>query len=281
MKGGKTGIFGGAGVGKTVIIQELIYRVASQHGGYSVFAGVGERSREGNDLWVEMQHSGVINKTVMVFGQMNEPPGVRLRVGLTGLTMAEYFRDQGQDVLLFIDNIFRFVMSGSEVSALWAACPRRWATSRRCRARWASCRSASRRRGGAPSPRCRPYMCRPMTTLTRLRSRRSLTWTPRSHFERSIAEQGLYPAVDPLASNSRILDPQVVGKDTTTRRATCSVCCSATRATGYHRHPGPGRVERGRPPDGRSSAPHSAVPVSAHVRGRRLYQPQRYVCAYP
>ncbi|NLE76987.1 MAG: F0F1 ATP synthase subunit beta, partial [Chloroflexi bacterium] len=122
-KGGKTGVFGGAGVGKTVIIQELIRSIATEHGGYSVFAGVGERSREGNDLWDEMKHSGVIDKTVMVLGQMNEPPGVRLRVALTGLTMAEYFRDQGQDVLLFIDNIFRFVMSGSEVSALLGRMP--------------------------------------------------------------------------------------------------------------------------------------------------------------
>ncbi|PWH17920.1 MAG: F0F1 ATP synthase subunit beta, partial [Ardenticatenia bacterium] len=122
-KGGKTGVFGGAGVGKTVIIMELIYTLAAEHGGYSVFAGVGERTREGTQLWNEMRESGVIDKTVMVFGQMNEPPGVRLRVGLTGLTMAEYFRDQGRDVLLFIDNIFRFVMSGSEVSALLGRMP--------------------------------------------------------------------------------------------------------------------------------------------------------------
>ncbi len=122
-KGGKIGVFGGAGVGKTTIIQELIRTVATEHGGYSVFCGVGERSREGNDLWLEMKDSGVIAKTVMVFGQMNEPPGVRLRVGLTGLTMAEYFRDEGRDVLLFIDNIFRFVMSGSEVSALLGRMP--------------------------------------------------------------------------------------------------------------------------------------------------------------
>src|SRR5213082_3860301 len=123
VQGGKIGMFGGAGVGKTVIIQEMIYRVAEQHGGLSVFAGVGERTREGNDLWLEMTESGVIEKTALVYGQMNEPPGARLRVGLSGLTMAEYFREQGQDVLLFIDNIFRFVQAGSEVSALLGRMP--------------------------------------------------------------------------------------------------------------------------------------------------------------
>ena len=123
-KGGKTGLFGGAGVGKTVIIQELIHNIASQHGGYSVFSGVGERTREGNDLWLEMKESGVLEKTALVFGQMNEPPGARLRVGLTGLTVAEYFRDEeGRDVLLFIDNIFRFTQAGSEVSALLGRMP--------------------------------------------------------------------------------------------------------------------------------------------------------------
>ena len=149
-RGGKVGLFGGAGVGKTVIIQELIHNLAEEHGGLSAFCGVGERSREGNDLWLEMKESGVLDKTMLVFGQMNEPPGARMRVALSGLTMAEYFRDQeGQDVLLFIDNIFRFVQAGSEVSRCSAGCPRRSATSPRSSPRWDSCRSGSplRRRG--------------------------------------------------------------------------------------------------------------------------------------
>jgi F-type H+-transporting ATPase subunit beta len=157
-KGGKVGLFGGAGVGKTVLIQELIHNLAQEHGGLSAFVGVGERSREGNDLWVEMTESGVIDKTMLVFGQMNEPPGARMRVALSGLTMAEYFRDvEGQDVLLFIDNIFRFVQAGSD------GCPRRWATSRRWRRRWASSRSASPRRARARSPRSRRSTCRRTT----------------------------------------------------------------------------------------------------------------------
>jgi F-type H+-transporting ATPase subunit beta len=163
-KGGKIGLFGGAGVGKTVLIQELINNIATQHGGLSVFAGVGERTREGNDLWIEMSESGVISKTALVYGQMNEPPGARLRVALSGLTMAEYFRDvENQDVLLFIDNIFRFTQAGSEVSALLAACRARWATSRPWPRRWASCRSASRRPRRARSRRCRRSTCPPTT----------------------------------------------------------------------------------------------------------------------
>src|SRR5512147_2520314 len=161
-KGGKTGLFGGAGVGKTVIIMELINNVAKQHGGYSVFAGVGERTREGNDLWVEMKESGVISKAALVYGQMNEPPGARLRVGLSALTVAEYFRDtMGQDVLLFVDNIFRFTQAGSEVSALLGRLP--WATSLPWGRKWARCRSASPPRRRAPSPRCRPSMCQRTT----------------------------------------------------------------------------------------------------------------------
>ena len=155
-KGGKIGLFGGAGVGKTVIIMELINNIATQHGGLSVFSGVGERTREGNDLYNEMKESGVINKTALVYGQMNEPPGARMRVALSGLTMAEYFRDrENQDVLLFIDNIFRFTQAG--------ACPAPWATSRPWPPRWARCRSASPPPRRAPSPPCRRSMC-PRTT---------------------------------------------------------------------------------------------------------------------
>ncbi len=212
-KGGKTGIFGGAGVGKTVIIQELIRNIATEHGGYSVFAGVGERSREGNDLWYEMKHSGVLDKTVMVFGQMNEPPGVRLRVGLTGLTMAEYFRDEGRDVLLFIDNIFRFVMSGSEVSALLGRMPSAVGYQPTLSTEMGELqeRITSTSRGSITSMQA-VYVPAddytdpaPVTTFAHLDATISL--------ERSIAEQGLYPAVDPLASTSRILDPRIVGQE--------------------------------------------------------------------
>ena len=213
MRGGKTGIFGGAGVGKTVIIQELIHRVATEHGGYSVFSGVGERSREGNDLWNEMRESGVIDKTVMVFGQMNESPGVRLRVGLTGLTMAEYFRDQGMDVLLFIDNIFRFVMSGSEVSALLGRMPSAVGYQPTLASEMGELqeRITSTRRGSITSMQA-VYVPAddytdpaPVATFAHLDATIAL--------ERSIAEQGIYPAVDPLNSTSRILDPLIVGQD--------------------------------------------------------------------
>ncbi|MBC7223156.1 MAG: F0F1 ATP synthase subunit beta [Anaerolineae bacterium] len=212
-KGGKTGIFGGAGVGKTVIIMELIRSIATEHGGYSVFSGVGERSREGNDLWYEMRESGVIDKTVMVFGQMNEPPGVRLRVGLTGLTMAEYFRDQGQDVLLFIDNIFRFVMSGSEVSALLGRMPSAVGYQPTLAQEMGELqeRITSTRKGSITSMQA-VYVPAddytdpaPVATFAHLDATIAL--------ERSIAEQGLYPAVDPLASTSRILDPRIVGEE--------------------------------------------------------------------
>ena len=211
-KGGKTGIFGGAGVGKTVIIQELIHNIATVHGGYSVFSGVGERSREGNDLLREMTESGVIDKTVMVFGQMNEPPGVRLRVGLTGLTMAEYFRDEGRDVLLFIDNIFRFVMSGSEVSALLGRMPSAVGYQPTLGHEMGELqeRITSTRKGSITSMQA-VYVPAddytdpaPVATFAHLDATIAL--------ERSIAAQGLYPAVDPLASTSRILDPNIVGQ---------------------------------------------------------------------
>lgn len=213
VKGGKVAIFGGAGVGKTVLIQELIHNVAEVHGGVSVFAGVGERSREGNDLWREMKESGVIDKTALVFGQMNEPPGARLRVALTGLTMAEYFRDEErQDVLLFIDNIFRFAQAGSEVSALLGRIPSAVGYQPTLASEMGELqeRITSTKKGSVTSVQA-VYVPAddytdpaPVATFAHLDSSISL--------ERSIAEQGLYPAVDPLASNSRILEPGVVGR---------------------------------------------------------------------
>jgi len=213
VKGGKVAIFGGAGVGKTVLIQELIHNVAEVHGGVSVFAGVGERSREGNDLWLEMKESGVIEKTALVFGQMNEPPGSRLRVALTGLTMAEYFRDEeGQDVLLFIDNIFRFAQAGSEVSALLGRIPSAVGYQPTLASEMGELqeRITSTKKGSITSVQA-VYVPAddytdpaPVATFAHLDSSIAL--------ERSIAEQGLYPAVDPLASNSRILEPVVVGE---------------------------------------------------------------------
>jgi F-type H+-transporting ATPase subunit beta len=213
-KGGKVGAFGGAGVGKTVVIMELIRNIATEHGGFSVFAGVGERSREGNDLWHEMRDSGVIDKTVLVFGQMNEPPGVRVRIGFTGLTMAEYFRDvEGQDVLLFIDNIYRYTLAGMEVSALLGRMP-----------------SAV---GYQPTLATEMGALEERITSTKKGSITSFQaiYVPADDYtdpgvatvfghldavvalERSIAEQGLYPAVDPLVSTSRILDPNIVGEE--------------------------------------------------------------------
>ncbi|MBI2328638.1 MAG: F0F1 ATP synthase subunit beta [Chloroflexi bacterium] len=213
-KGGKVGAYGGAGVGKTVIIQELIRNIATEHGGFSVFAGIGERSREGNDLWYEMKESGVIDKTVLVFGQMNEPPAVRLRIGLTGLTMAEYFRDiERQDVLLFIDNIYRYTLAGMEVSALLGRMP-----------------SAV---GYQPTLATEVGELEERITSTKQGSITSFQaiYVPADDYtdpgvattfghldgvvalERSIMEQGLYPAVDPLTSTSRILDPNIVGEE--------------------------------------------------------------------
>jgi F-type H+-transporting ATPase subunit beta len=212
-KGGKTGIFGGAGVGKTVVILELIASLAREHGGLSVFAGVGERTREGTQLYQEMQEAGVLDKLCMVFGQMNEPSGVRLRVSLTGLTMAEYFRDEGRDVLLFIDNIFRFVMSGSEVSALLGRMPSAVGYQPTLATEMGELqeRITSTRRGSITSMQA-VYVPAddytdpaPVTTFSHLDATISL--------ERSIASLGIYPAVDPLASTSRILDPLIVGEE--------------------------------------------------------------------
>jgi F-type H+-transporting ATPase subunit beta len=213
-KGGKIGAYGGAGVGKTVIIMELIRNIATEHGGFSVFAGIGERSREGNDLWNEMKASGVLDKTVMVFGQMNEPPAVRLRVGLTGLTMAEYFRDvENQDVLLFIDNIYRYTLAGMEVSAQLGRMPSAVGYQPTLATEMGDLeeRITSTKRGSITSfqaiyvPADDYTDPGVVTTFGHLDAVIAL--------ERSIAEQGLYPAVDPLTSTSRILDPRVVGEE--------------------------------------------------------------------
>ncbi len=214
LKGGKIGLFGGAGVGKTVLIQELIRNIATEHGGFSVFAGVGERTREGNDLFHEMTDSGVINKTTMVFGQMNEPPGARMRVALTGLTMAEYFRDEsGQDVLLFVDNIFRFIQAGSEVSALLGRIPSAvgYQPTLATEVGTLQERITSTNKGSITSVQA-VYVPAddltdpaPATTFAHLDAKTVLS--------RAIVEQGIYPAVDPLDSTSRILDPQIVGDD--------------------------------------------------------------------
>ena len=214
LKGGKIGLFGGAGVGKTVLIQELIRNIATEHGGFSVFAGVGERTREGNDLYHEMTDSGVIAKTTMVFGQMNEPPGARMRVALTGLTMAEYFRDEsGQDVLLFIDNIFRFTQAGSEVSALLGRTPSAVGYQPTLATEMGTLqeRITSTKKGSITSVQA-VYVPAddltdpaPATTFAHLDAKTVLS--------RAIVEQGIYPAVDPLDSTSRVLDPAIVGEE--------------------------------------------------------------------
>jgi F-type H+/Na+-transporting ATPase subunit beta len=212
-KGGKTGLFGGAGVGKTVIIQELIHNIAKHHGGYSVFAGVGERTREGNDLYLEMEESGVLKNTALVFGQMNEPPGARQRVGLTGLAIAEYFRDQGKDVLLFIDNIFRFTQAGSEVSALLGRMPSAVGYQPTLASEMGALqeRITSTKTGSITSiqaiyvPADDYTDPAPATTFAHLDATTELS--------RKISELGIYPAVDPLTSTSRILDPLIVGEE--------------------------------------------------------------------
>ena len=213
-KGGKIGLFGGAGVGKTVVVMELIRNIAYEHGGYSVFAGVGERTREGNDLWLEMKESGVIKNTAMVFGQMTEPPGARLRVGLTGVAVAESLRDmEGQDVLLFIDNIFRFVQAGSEVSALLGRMPSAVGYQPTLQSEMGELqeRITSTKKGSITSiqaiyvPADDPTDPAPATTFAHLDAT--------TYLERKISELGIYPAVDPLASSSRILDPRIVGEE--------------------------------------------------------------------
>ena len=213
-RGGKIGLFGGAGVGKTVLIQELIRNIATEHGGYSVFTGVGERTREGNDLYHEMTESGVINKTTMVFGQMNEPPGARMRVGLTGLTMAEYFRDQGgKDVLLFIDNIFRFTQAGSEVYALLGSMPSAVGYQPTLQTEMGALqeRITSTKNGSITSVQAVYVPADDLTDPAPANTFAHLDAT--TVLDRSIVELGIYPAVDPLASTSRILAPHIVGEE--------------------------------------------------------------------
>lgn len=212
-KGGKVGLFGGAGVGKTILIMELINNIAKEHGGFSVFAGVGERTREGNDLWLDMNESGVIDKVAMVYGQMNEPPGARMRVGLSGLTMAEHFRDLGKDVLLFIDNIFRFVQAGSEVSALLGRMPSAVGYQPTLATELGELqeRITSTKAGSITSVQAIYVPAddltdpAPATTFAHLDANTVLS--------RAIVEKGIFPAVDPLESNSRILDPQIIGEE--------------------------------------------------------------------
>ena len=246
-KGGKIGLFGGAGVGKTVLIQELIRNIATEHGGYSVFTGVGERTREGNDLYHEMMESGVIEKTTMVFGQMNEPPGARMRVGLAGLTMAEYFRDKGgKDVLLFIDNIYRFTQAGSEVSALLGRMPSAVGYQPTLQTEMGALqeRITSTKNGSITSVQA-VYVPAddltdpaPATTFAHLDATTVLS--------RSIVELGIYPAVDPLESTSRILDPRIVGEEHyKVKKISSGNLTEIQRITGYHRYPWYGRAFRG------------------------------------
>jgi F-type H+/Na+-transporting ATPase subunit beta len=213
-KGGKTGLFGGAGVGKTVLIQELIHNIATHHGGISVFAGVGERTREGNDLWLEFKESGIIEKTALIYGQMTEPPGARLRVGLTGLTVAEYFRDEeGQDVLLFIDNIFRFTQAGSEVSALLGRMPSAVGYQPTLGTEMGALqeRITSTKRGSITSVQAIYVPADDITDPAPATAFAHLDAT--TVLSRQISELGIYPAVDPLASTSRILDPRILGEE--------------------------------------------------------------------
>ena len=214
LQGGKVGLFGGAGVGKTVIIMELIHNIATKHGGFSVFAGVGERTREGNDLWLEMKESGVIEKTALVYGQMNEPPGVRLRVGLTGLTVAEHFRDQeGQDVLLFIDNIYRYTLAGMEVSALLGRMPSAVGYQPTLASEMGELeeRITSTTKGSVTSIQAIYVPADDYTDPGVATTFSHLDAT--TNLSRQIAELGIYPAVDPLASTSRILDPRIIGDE--------------------------------------------------------------------
>jgi F-type H+/Na+-transporting ATPase subunit beta len=212
-KGGKVGLFGGAGVGKTVLIQELIHNLAKEHGGLSAFCGVGERSREGNDLWLEMKESGVIDKTMLVFGQMNEPPGARMRVALSGLTMAEYFREQGQDVLLFVDNIFRFVQAGSEVSALLGRMPSQVGYQPTLESEMGQLqeRITSTRKGSVTSVQAIYVPADDLTDPAPASVFAHLNAT--TVLSRAISEKGIYPAVDPLDSTSTILKPDILGQE--------------------------------------------------------------------
>ena len=284
VRGGKAGLFGGAGLGKTVILTELIARIASAHGGYSVFAGVGERTREGNDLWLEMQDAkigdtgrNVIEQTCMVFGQMNEPPGARFRVGLSALTMAEYFRDTtGADVLLFIDNIFRFSQAGSEVSALLGRMPSAVGYQPTLATEMGQLqeRIASTSKGAITSvqavyvPADDPTDPAPATAFGQLDAF--------IYLERSISEKGIYPAVDPLASSSRDPRSAVRGRPPLRHRpAGADDLAALPRAAGHHRHSRRRRAERGGQAGGPSCPADGAVPLAAVPGGRGVHRQAR------
>ncbi len=278
-QGGKVGLFGGAGVGKTVLIQELINNLAQEHGGLSAFCGVGERSREGNDLWLEMTESGVIDKTMLVFGQMNEPPGARMRVALTGLTMAEYFRDErGQDVLLFIDNIFRFVQAGSEVSALLGRMPSQVGYQPTLESEMGQLqeRITSTRQGSVTSVQAIYVPADDLTDPAPASVFAHLNAT--TTLSRSIAEKGIYPAVDPLDSTSTILKPEIVGEEHYNGRQRGQERPPALpRAAGHHRDPRHRRALR-RGPRARAARPQDrALPVAAVPRRRAVHGHARRV----
>ena len=277
LRGGKIGLFGGAGVGKTVIIQELINNIATKHGGISVFAGVGERTREGNDLWLEMKESGVINKAALIYGQMTEPPGARLRVALTGLTTAEYFRDEeGQDVLLFIDNIFRFTQAGSEVSALLGRMPSAVGYQPTLATEMGELqeRITSTTKGSITSVQAIYVPAddytdpAPATTFAHLDATTNLS--------RQIVELGIYPAVDPLASTSRILDPRIVGAEHyNVARSVKAGSAEVQGPSGHHRDSRYRRTFRRRQAGRGARAQDSAVPVAAVLRGRTVHRHDR------
>ncbi len=277
VQGGKIGLFGGAGVGKTVLIQEMIHRVATQHGGVSVFAGVGERTREGTDLWLEMQESGVIEKAALIYGQMDEPPGVRLRVALSALTVAEYFRDvKNQDVLLFVDNIFRFVQAGSEVSTLLGRMPSAVGYQPTLADEMGELQERiTSTKGHSITSLQAVYVPAddytdpaPFTTFTHLDATTELA--------REIAALGIYPAVDPLASTSNILDPRGRRRSPLRRRpAGHGGAPALPGAPGHHRHPRSRRALRGRQGDRLPRPQDPAVPVAAVLRRRGVHRPAR------
>ena len=278
VRGGKVGLFGGAGTGKTVLIQELIHNVAREHGGVSVFAGVGERTREGNDLLIEMTESEVIDKVALVYGQMNEPPGARLRVGLSGLTMAEYFRDQGQDVLLFIDNIFRFVQAGSEVSALLGRMPSAVGYQPTLATEMGQLqeRITSTTTGSVTSVQAIYVPADDLTDPAPAATFAHLDST--AVLDRSIVEKGIYPAVSPLDSTSRALQPGVVSDEHYAdhdRRAPDPAALQGP--AGHHRDPGHGRAHGRGQARRRPRAAHRALPLAAELRRRAVHGHAREV----
>ena len=272
-KGGKVGLFGGAGVGKTVLIQELIHNLAKEHGGLSAFCGVGERSREGNDLWLEMKESGVIDKTMLVFGQMNEPPGARMRVALSGLTMAEYFREQGQDVLLFIDNIFRFVQAGSEVSALLGRMPSQVGYQPTLETEMGQLqeRITSTRQGSVTSVQAIYVPADDLTDPAPASVFAHLNAT--TALSRAISEKGIYPAVDPLDSTSTILKPDILGEEhLRVANARQGDPAALQGAAGHHRDPRHRRALRRGQAHGAARAQDRALPLAAVLRRRAVHR---------